>query len=64
MEEKQEHCRRCHGEHLHPTLNPNEFKCNYCGWTKIGKVGLWDAIDWPHFVTNPYQYQTCVEGKS
>jgi len=32
MEEKQERCRRCHGGYLLPTLNPNEFKCNYCGW--------------------------------
>ncbi|MGB8165525.1 MAG: hypothetical protein WCF14_11000, partial [Nitrososphaeraceae archaeon] len=22
----------CTIEHLHPTLNPNELKCNYCGW--------------------------------
>jgi uncharacterized protein (DUF983 family) len=34
MEEKQERCQRCHGGHLHPTLNPNELKCNYCGWTR------------------------------
>ena len=27
--------KRCHGGILHPTLNPNEMKCNYCGWTKI-----------------------------
>ena len=35
MEEKQERCRRCHGGILHPTLNTNEMKCNYCGWTRI-----------------------------
>ena len=33
--EKKEWCKRCHGGILHPTLNPNEFKCNYCGWTKF-----------------------------
>jgi hypothetical protein len=26
--------RKCHGGHLHPTLNPNELKCNYGGWTR------------------------------
>ena len=25
----------CHGGTIYPTLNPNEMKCNYCGWTKI-----------------------------
>ena len=36
MEEKQnqERCKRCHGGILYPTLNPNERKCNYCGWSK------------------------------
>ena len=36
MEEKQgrERCWRCHGGILHPTLIPNEMKCNYCGWTR------------------------------
>jgi hypothetical protein len=34
MEEKQKRCRRCHGGILHPTLNPNELRCNYCGWSK------------------------------
>jgi hypothetical protein len=45
MEEKQEQerCRRCHGGHLHPTLNPNELKCNYCGWTKI-EMNLADYV--------------------
>ena len=33
--EKQEWCRRCHGGRLHPTLDPNEMKCNYCGWSKF-----------------------------
>ena len=26
---------RCHGGILHLTLNLNEMKCNYCGWTMI-----------------------------
>jgi hypothetical protein len=34
MEEKQKRCKRCHGGSLHPTLNPKEMKCNYCGWSK------------------------------
>ena len=32
---EQERCRRCLSGHLHPTLNPKELKCNYCGWTRI-----------------------------
>jgi hypothetical protein len=32
---EQERCRKCHGGHLLPTLNPNELKCNYCSWTGI-----------------------------
>ncbi len=32
---EQERCRRCHGGHLQSTFNPNEMKCNYCGWTRI-----------------------------
>lgn len=28
---EQERCRRCHGGHLHPTLNQNEL--NYRDWT-------------------------------
>jgi hypothetical protein len=43
MEEKQERCRWCHGGHLHPTLNPNELKCNYCGWTRIA-MSLGDYV--------------------
>jgi hypothetical protein len=43
MEEKQKHCRRGYGGILHPTLNPNEFKCNYCGWTKV-EVNLADYV--------------------
>jgi hypothetical protein len=35
VEDKQKHCRRCRGGVLHPTLEPNELKCNYCGWSKI-----------------------------
>jgi hypothetical protein len=35
MEDKPKRCRRCHGGILHPTVNPNEMKCGYCGWTKI-----------------------------
>ena len=30
-EEKPKRCKRCHGG----TLEPNELKCNYCGWSKI-----------------------------
>jgi len=30
--EKLESCTTCHNGRLHPTLNPNEFNCNYCGW--------------------------------
>ena len=33
MEEKQ-WCKRCHGGTLHTRLEPNELKCNYCGWSK------------------------------
>ena len=32
--EKQKRCSRCHGGTLHPTLEPNELRCNYCGWSK------------------------------
>jgi hypothetical protein len=39
MEEKKEWCKRYHGGILHPTLNPNEMKCNYCGWTKLKIAG-------------------------
>lgn len=35
----QEYCKRCHGGILRPTLDPNELKCNYWGWTKL-KIGL------------------------
>jgi len=34
IEEKKNWCRRCHGGTLHPTINPNELKCNYYGWSK------------------------------
>ena len=43
MEEKHERCRGCHGGTLHPTLNPNEMKCNYCVWTKV-EVNLADYV--------------------
>jgi hypothetical protein len=43
MEEKQKRCRRCHGGILQPTLNPNEMKCNYCGWTRI-EMNLADYV--------------------
>lgn len=43
MEEKQERCRRCHGGELHPTLEPNELKCNFCGWTRIA-MNLGDYV--------------------
>ena len=33
--EKKQWCRRCHGDVLHPTLDPNEMRCNYCGWSKF-----------------------------
>jgi hypothetical protein len=42
MEEKQ-WCKRCHGGILHPTLWPNEMKCNYCGWSKT-EVNLSDYL--------------------
>ena len=35
---EQEYCRMCHGGRLHPTLDPNELKCNYCRWAKL-KIG-------------------------
>jgi len=35
MEEKQKRCKRCHGGTIHATLNPNEMKCNYCGWRDL-----------------------------
>ena len=41
--QKQERCRRCHGGHLHATLDPNELKCNYCGWSKT-EINLKDYI--------------------
>ena len=43
MEEKQKRCKRCHGGTLHATLNPNEMKCNYCGWTRI-EMNLADYV--------------------
>jgi hypothetical protein len=43
MEEKQERCRRCHGGILHPTINPNELKCGYCGWSKT-EINLADYL--------------------
>ena len=43
MEEKQVRCRSCHGGILHSTLNPNEMKCNYCGWTKV-EVNMADYV--------------------
>ena len=36
---EQEYCKKCHGGRLHTTLDPNELKSNYCGWTKL-KIGL------------------------
>ncbi len=43
MEEKKKWCRSCHGGTLHPTTNPKDLKCNYCGWTKI-EVDLKDYL--------------------
>ena len=43
MEEKKQWCKRCHGGILRPTLWPNEFKCNYCGWSKV-EVNLADYL--------------------
>ena len=34
-EEKKEWCKSCHGGILHPTLIPNELKCNYCWLVKV-----------------------------
>jgi hypothetical protein len=47
MEEKHQRCRRCHGGILQPTLNHNERKCNYCGWTRIDRPGLF-----PRFIAS------------
>ena len=40
---KEERWKRCHGGVLHPTLNPNELKCNYCGSTRT-EVNLADYV--------------------
>ena len=40
---KEERWKRCHGGVLHPTLNPNELKCKYCGWTRT-EVNLADYV--------------------
>ncbi len=40
---EQERCRRYLGGILHPTLNPNEMKSNYCGWTRI-EMNLRDYV--------------------
>jgi DNA-directed RNA polymerase subunit RPC12/RpoP len=32
---KEERCGRCLSGHFRPTINPDELKCNYCGWTRI-----------------------------
>jgi hypothetical protein len=41
MEEKQ---KWCHGGILHPTLNPHEMKCNYCGWSKT-EINFADYVE-------------------
>ena len=38
-----ERCRMCLSGHFHPTLNPKELKCNYCGWTRIA-MNLGDYV--------------------
>ena len=50
MKEKQEWCKRCHGGILHPTLIPNELKCNYCGGSCIGM----DLVDNIQMRTNGF----------
>ena len=48
---KEERCRRCLSGHFRPTFNPNELKCNYCGWTKIA-MNLGDYVAYGGKVDN------------
>ena len=48
---EQERCRTCLSGHFHPTLNPKELKCNYCGWTRIA-MNLGDYVTYGGKVDN------------
>ena len=49
MEEKQIHCKRCHDGILRRTVNPNEIKYTYCGYTKI-EMSLADFVAYKGYV--------------
>src|SRR4029079_4635699 len=48
---KEERCRACLSGHFRPTFNPNELKCNYCGWTRIA-MNLGDYVAYRGKVDN------------
>ena len=48
---KEERCRRYLSGYFRPTLNPNELKCNYCGWTRIA-MNLGDYVAYGGKVDN------------